>query len=280
MSVLAADVHEHRRAVGEREHRWLERGEGPPVVLVHGIPTSPQLWRHLLPLVGEARLLAWEMPGYGRSWQVAADLDISVGAQADHLLAWMRELEIERAVMVGHDLGGGVVQIAAAREPQRCGGIVLTNAISYDSWPIPEVKAMRAAGPVVERLPRTLLRAQLGLLIRMGHDDRHRARESLAVHWDGYDHPGGGQALVRQMRSLDPSDTQAVAPALPALGVPAAVVWGAADRFQKLDPYGRRLAGDLGASLDEIDGGRHFTPEDHPGRVAAAIESVLGDARL
>lgn len=32
--------------------RWLESGDGPPVVLIHGIPTSPALWRHVVPLVG------------------------------------------------------------------------------------------------------------------------------------------------------------------------------------------------------------------------------------
>lgn len=279
MTFAVADAPERRLRIGESEHRWLERGDGLPVVLVHGIPTSPELWRHVLPLVDGARLLAWEMPGYGQSWHVAAGRDISVGAQADRLLAWMRALDVERAVMVGHDLGGGVVQIAAARAPERCAGIVLTNAISYDSWPIPEVKAMRAAGPVIERLPRPLLRAQLGLLVRMGHDDHDRARESLDVHWPGYDHPEGAKALVRQMRSLDPRDTQAVASTLPTLGVPAALVWGAEDRFQKLDPYGRRLSADLGASLDEIESGKHFTPEDHPDRVAAAIDRVVADAR-
>lgn len=82
------------------------------------------------------------MPGYGRSWQVAADLDISVAAQADRLLAWLDELGIERTLLVGHDLGGGFVQIAATRAPERCAGLVVTNAIAYDSWPIPEVKAM------------------------------------------------------------------------------------------------------------------------------------------
>ena len=279
MISAAADSRERRLWVDGSEHRWLERGNGLPVILVHGIPTSPELWRHVLPLVGGARLLAWEMPGYGRSWQVEADLDISVGAQADHLLAWMSELDVERAVLVGHDLGGGVVQIAAARAPQRCGGIVLTNAISYDSWPIPEVKAMRAAGAVVERLPRALLRAQLGLLIRMGHDNSDRVRESLDVHWPAYDHPAGAKSLVRQMRSLDSRDTQAVASALPTLNVPAAVVWGSADRFQKLDPYGRRLTSALGASLDEINTGKHFTPEDHPDRVAAAINRIVADVR-
>lgn len=64
--------------------RWIEAGAGPPVVLVHGIPTSPALWRHVLPKIAGARLLAWEMVGYGAAdpfqkvrygRRLAADLD-------------------------------------------------------------------------------------------------------------------------------------------------------------------------------------------------------------
>ena len=277
MTTSPSDVTEHRRSVEGVEHRWLERGDGRPVVLLHGIPTSAELWRHVMPLVDGAWLLAWEMPGYGRSWNVAPGVDISVGAQAGRLLAWLDELSIDRAVLVGHDLGGGVAQIAAVSAPERCAGLVLTNSIAYDSWPIPEVKALRAAGPLVERLPGPLLRGQLAVLTHMGHDDRDRARESLDVHWRGYDHGKGAAALLRQMRALDCRDTEAVASLLPRLEVPAALVWGVADRFQELDPYGRRLAADLGASVDEVQGAKHFTPEDHPERVAAAITGLLNE---
>lgn len=274
VSSWSSDIDEHRRPVGALQHRWLERGGGdPPVVFVHGIPTSAELWRHVMPHFDRERLLAWEMPGYGRSWDVPSGVDISVAAQADHLVAWLGEMAIERAVMVGHDLGGGVIQIAATRAPDRCAGLVLTNAVAYDSWPIPEVKVMRAAGALVERLPRPVFRGQFSLLIRQGHDDRDRAREATDVHWRGYDRPDGAATLVRQMRSLRSRDTEAVASALPDLAVPAAVVWGAADRFQKVE-YGRRLAADLGASLDEIHGAKHFVPEDHPDRLADAIRTV------
>ncbi len=276
---MTREIREVRREISGLQQRWLERpGDGIPAVFVHGIPASPELWRYVTPNVAAGRLLAWEMPGYGRSWDVPSALDISVGAQAGQLLGWLDALSIERAVLVGHDIGGGVVQIAATRAPERCAGLVLTNAISYDSWPIPEVKAMRAAGALLERLPRPLRRAQFSLVIKQGHDDRERARESDALHWRGYDHSRGGFSLIRQMRSLRTEDTQEVAAALSRLRVPAAVVWGAADRFQKLR-YGRRLAADLDASIDEIDGGKHFVPEDHPARVATAVDSVWEQAR-
>ena len=55
------------------------------------------------------------------------------------------------------------------------------------------------------------------------------------------------------------------------------IVWGAADRFQKIR-YGERLARDLRATLDRVDGARHFVPEDHPERVANAINAVAATA--
>jgi pimeloyl-ACP methyl ester carboxylesterase len=88
-------------------------------------------------------------------------------------------------------------------------------------------------------------------LIRQGHDDAGRAREATAVHWRGYDHPHGAATLIRQMRSLRTRDTEAV---------------------------GRRLAAELDASIDEVEGAKHFLPEDHPERLAAAVKTVLGAA--
>jgi pimeloyl-ACP methyl ester carboxylesterase len=139
------------------------------------------LWRHVVPRVRGGRLLAFEPVGYGELISEGRDRDISVARQADYLLAWLDHLDIERAVLVGHDLGGEVAQIAAVRQPRRCAGLVLTNAIGYDSWPIPSVRALRAAGPLVGRLPMPAFRALVGSLLARGHDDPAVAREWL-VH--------------------------------------------------------------------------------------------------
>jgi pimeloyl-ACP methyl ester carboxylesterase len=265
----------HHQDVDGVPTRWLEHDEGPAVVLVHGIPTSAELWRHVMPLV-HGRSLAFEMTGYGGSIPAGRGRGISVAAQARHLLRWLDTIGVQRAVFVGHDLGGGVVQIAAVQEPARCAGLVLTNSIAYDSWPIPSVKAMRAAAPVVARLPHPLTRLVLRTFFHRGHDDRARAEEALGVHWPYYAAHGGGVALAHQVRSLDVQDTIRVQDRLRALDVPARVVWGAADQFQRIG-YGERLARDLGTDLRPIDGGRHWTPEDHPDQVAAAVNEVVAE---
>ncbi|WP_116040408.1 alpha/beta fold hydrolase [Amycolatopsis palatopharyngis] len=262
--------------VGTMPMRWIEEGEGTPVVFVHGIPTSPELWRHVIPLVPGARGLAWEMVGYGGSIPAGADRDVSVARQADYLLEWLRHLGLDRVVLVGHDLGGGVVQTLAVREPDRVAGIVLTNSIGYDSWPIPSVRMMQRADSVLRLLPDVAMYPMFVALLRRGHDDQAMAAESIGTHWRHYAAHGSARSLLRQVRALDVRDTLAVAPRLPELGIPARVVWGDADQFQKVS-YGERMARDLGCELSRIERGRHFTPEDHPDRIASAVTEVLGE---
>ncbi len=256
--------------------RWEEAGTGQPVVLIHGIPTCPQLWRHVAPLLHGARALAWEMVGYGASIPEGRGRNISVGQQAEYLVAWLREIGVERAVLVGHDLGGGVAQIAAVRHPESVQGLVLMNAIAYDSWPIPSVKVMRALGPAVRHLPDAIFRQVFRLFLLQGHTRRQQAREAFQAHWPHYATHGGAAAFIRQVRALDVRDTLAIADQLSNLNVSARLVWGAADQFQQIG-YGYRLAHDLGVQLDRIEGGKHFVPEDYPDRVAAAVNGLVAE---
>ena len=255
--------------------RWEEQGKGEPVVFLHGIPTSPRLWRHVIPKVNGARCLAWEMVGYGASIPEEIGRDISVARQAGYLADWMRKVELESgAVIVGHDLGGGVAQILAVRYPELVRGLVFANSICYDNWPILPVRAIRATGPATARLPDPVFRlVYTGFLLGL-HDDRGVAKESAVEHRPYYESTGGAAALVRQARSLDVQDTLEISARIPKLDVPARLVWGAADQFLEIG-YGYRLAYDLGAHIERIEGGKHFVPEDHPEEVAAAVNGLL-----
>lgn len=258
---------------------WIEQGEGTPVILVHGIPTSPDLWRNVMPMLSGVHVLAWEMVGYGQSIEEGRARDISVGRQAEYLAAWMRRLGIAKAVLAGHDLGGGVVQIAAVRHKRLCGGLFLTNAIGYDSWPIPSVSALKAGAPVMRHLPDPLFKLLLMNLLYRGHDTREEALAAFRVHAPNYLAQGGAAALIRQIEHLKTSDTLAVADALPKLGIPARIVWGDGDQFQKIR-FGERFSRDLRAPLRRIPRAKHFTPEDHPEIIAEEIMKLIGEASL
>lgn len=272
--MMNADIKFHARDVGGIPMRWAERGAGTPVLLLHGIPTGPLLWRHVLPHLDDVRAMAWEMVGYAGSIEAGVDRDISVARQVEYVASWMHHLGLERAVVVGHDLGGGVAQILSVRQPALVGGLVLTNAITHDSWPIPSVKALRTTADLSEHLPAAAVKAIFATLFARGHDDRQRADEALETHWPFYAAADPAQALLRQVRALDVNDTLEVSDELGMLQLPAAIVWGADDEFQKLE-YGQRLSQQLKAPLDAIHGGKHFVPEDHPNRMAAAVTDVV-----
>ena len=81
------------------------------------------------------------MVGYGSSIPQGKARNVSVARQADYLLDWLKALDIDRTVLVGHGLGGGVVPIAARQRPTACAGLVFVNSIGYDAWRPPSVKA-------------------------------------------------------------------------------------------------------------------------------------------
>ena len=269
----------HTLNVNNIRMTWFEQGEGFPVVLVHGIPTSPALWRHVVPKLPDARCIAWEMIGYGGSRVQGRGRDISVAKQADYLADFLDAMGISHAILGGHDLGGGVIQILVARRPDLCSGLMLTNSISYDSWPIAGVKGLRAIGGLLRRLPPAALQPVFKMMFIRGHETSAQAEEAMRTHYPLYASRFGPDAFVRQIRSLDVHDTLAVADRLPELNVPARIVWGEADPFQKLE-YGEQLAFDLGATLHRIPAGKHFTPEDHPDAVAQALRELLAEVPL
>jgi pimeloyl-ACP methyl ester carboxylesterase len=240
----------------------VEQGEGSPLVLIHGIPTSPLLWREVIPRIVGARCLAWEMVGYGASAAEGRDRDISVSAQADYLALWLKHLGIKRAVLAGHDLGGGVAQVAAIRYPGLCAGLFLTNAIGYDSRPVPRAGALQAMNGVARHLPGPLFKVTFRSWLRRGHDRSEQAEAALAAHWPHYAADGVARFADR----------------LAHLNVPARVVWGEDDAWRRIE-HGERFARDLKAPLRRIAGARHFTPEDHPDIVAEEINLLLEEVR-
>ena len=266
-----AVVNEHRIEVDGIPMRWLEAGAGVPVALVHGIPTSAELWRRVLPAVRGVRAMAWELVGYGDSIPAGRGRDIGVSRQAEYLL---RATGIDRAILVGHDLGGGVVQIAAVERPELCAGLVLTNAIGYDGWPVWPVRLVRRLSGLVRRTPDPVLARVFGWVLRRMHDPAELGRASARIHWRHYARHGAGDALVRQVRSLDHRDTVAVADRLRELDVPARVVWGDRDPFFALE-HGERTAAAAAGRLHVFDGAGHFLPHERPSEVARQIETFV-----
>ena len=248
-------------------------GAGPPLLLVHGIPTSSRLWDAVgADLAADFDVVAPDMLGYGESAK-PADRDVSMAAQALLVPPLLDALGLDRVVLVGHDLGGAVAQRVAVEAPERVRGLVLVDSVSFDSWPIARMRVLRAlAPPFTRRWPR-LWFAWFERTLRP-YVPKGEPREALAASLAPWSRDrDAAEAWIRNTRAMDARITEEVAPRLAEIRVPAHVVWGKRDPFQKARWAPRLRDAIPGATLEVLDGG-HFLPWDLPAEVAAEIRAL------
>jgi pimeloyl-ACP methyl ester carboxylesterase len=114
---------------------YVDEGRGPALLLVHGWPETMRIWwRNIAPLAAAGfRVIAPDLRGFGAS-DVAPDGFHDVPSHSRDLAALLDQLGIERAVLVGGDLGGAVIQDFALRFPARVQRIAIFNS------PLPYLK--------------------------------------------------------------------------------------------------------------------------------------------
>jgi pimeloyl-ACP methyl ester carboxylesterase len=109
---------------------YERRGNGPPVVFVHGVVMSTTMWaRQLATLSDEFTTVAYDVRGHGRTGGSPVE-PYSIALFAEDLDALLTALDIERPVLCGLSMGGAVVQTYAARHPERVAGLVLADTFT------------------------------------------------------------------------------------------------------------------------------------------------------
>jgi len=116
--------------------RYQMRGErGTPIILIHGFASSSVTWyRNRDELARDHRVYTPDLKGWGLT-DKPSDGDYSMLAQAHHLNSFMRALEIEQAVLVGHSMGGAIAVHMAVEYPQVVRGIVLIDPAGARPFP-------------------------------------------------------------------------------------------------------------------------------------------------
>jgi len=243
-----------------------DAGEGAPVLLLHGFPSTRRLWSSVAPPLVEAghRVIVPDLVGYGES-TAPTGVRVDMQSQAGWMLRLLDALGIERATVVAHDVGSAAGQIMLASAPERVRGLAVLDGVYCGEWAMDAVASIQAWNPAdAHRLAPVLAR-------RLGKGGA--VREMLQA----YEGEQGGLKLIRAARDLDPRQTEGIGQALRTSAAPALVLWGERDSFLPIETVGRPLAALLDAALVVLPGG-HFTPLDCPAEVAAALRGFL--ARL
>ena len=253
------------------------RGAGDPVVFIHGFPTSSHLWADVVPLMPAGhRLVVLDLLGFGRSDRPLGR-DLSLRGHAERVLGLMDALGINRACVVGHDVGGGVAQVLATRWPQRVSHLCLVDSIAFDAWPAREVKLARAMLPLTRHLPPAWLLSIVRRDLCRGYMNEERCAGSVDRYVKPFLGPDGRDAFVAHVNALDPAETVALEPRLGGIVCPTAILWGEHDPFLPASVARRLHAAIPGSTLAVLPGIRHFVPEEAPEKVAEAVEKLIRD---
>ena len=241
--------------------------EAPPVVLLHGFPTSSFLWRSIVPLLAPwMRVIAPDLAGAGDS-PMAADADLRIGTHKQSVREVLGALEVERFAVIGHGHGGGVAQLLALD-----GGVealALIDSIAFDAWPTDAVRELQGN---LEGASEALVDAWIRTGFDLGMSHRSRLSDAdLEGYLRPYRGPDGVEAFRRSVAALDGEGLTGLEPRLAELDIPAIVLWGEQDPFLDV-----RLAERLGdvlprATIALLPGCGHFLLEDAPDTVAPLL---------
>jgi pimeloyl-ACP methyl ester carboxylesterase len=158
-SAQAEPIASRTSQVGGVKLHYLTAGHGPAVIMLHGYTQTSRMWRPIIPLLAaKFTVIAPDLPGIGDSAIPADGLDMKNAAIRVHALA--RSLGVEKARVVGHDIGLMVAYAYAAQFPAETEKLVVMDAFLpgvagwEDVYNNPGIWHFRFNGPTPEALVR------------------------------------------------------------------------------------------------------------------------------
>jgi pimeloyl-ACP methyl ester carboxylesterase len=278
-------VRERKAVLNGHEFSYLDSGDGPAVLFIHGLTGSHRSWSHLVEAMNtDHRVLAPDLFGHGASAKPMGDY--SLGAHAATLRDLLDLLDIDRVTLVGHSFGGGIAMQLCYLFPQRVERLLLVASgglgrevspllrsatLPGAEWVLPVIASSWVSGQV-EAVGRTLA--------RMGW----RPSRDVTQAWHGFTSLADAdtrRAFLATTRSvIDPGGQTVTAHGHLPMGVeiPTLVVWGTRDRM--IPSWHATTAQHViaGSRVELFDGAGHFPHLDEPERFAALLRDFMADS--
>jgi 4,5:9,10-diseco-3-hydroxy-5,9,17-trioxoandrosta-1(10),2-diene-4-oate hydrolase len=272
--MLRAGVTPHLAEADGLHVRYVRRGSGPPVLLVHGIASSIYTWADVIPALAVRHdVIALDLPGFGAS-------DIPAGFSGDRyprvLASFLDHLGLPRVSLVGHSLGGAASAAFAAAHPERVAKLALVDAAGFNLAPSDRPWLLRlagapGAGAVMEALPVRRRLIALGLR-QVFHDDARVTPEKVEEYAAPMARPGAQRFMSELLRG---AGSMGLPEAITRVRAPTLVVWCSDDQWVPLRDADRFVQAIPGARKAVIEGCGHLPQEERPRELLALLEQFL-----
>jgi pimeloyl-ACP methyl ester carboxylesterase len=256
--------------------RFVEIGQGPPLVLVHDYLASRVAWDDVLPaLSARFHVIAPDLPGFGESekpppGRYRYDFESFCESLADLIAA----VGLGRVSLCGHAMGGAVALTLAATYAHVVDKLVLVNPLVYP--PRPDALSRIAGVPILGPLffkqlyGRSLFRSRF---LDNGHSpDDSKASQRVDHLFELFDVPAAREAAYATIHAM--LDTRPLTASVPRVTAPTLVAWGRANRSSPVE-QGRRLARELGGARFEVFDCGRSPAEECPEAFASVVTSFL-----
>jgi pimeloyl-ACP methyl ester carboxylesterase len=275
--------------LGDVRLHYVEAGEGPLVVLLHGFPEFWYGWRAQIEGLSAAgfRVVAPDMRGYNLSSKpegvAAYDLDLL----AADIAALIRERGEERARLAGHDWGGAVAWATAMNHPDAIARLAILNAphprrfLEEVRHPQQLARSWYMLAFQLPWVPERLAQADHWRAFRFGfeHDARPGAfsREDIDRYVEAWSQPGALTAMISYYRALFRQSPKRAQARLRPVSAPTRVIWGERDRY-----LGVGLAEPPRADVPQLERvirlpeASHWVQHDEPARVTELLAEFFG----
>ncbi|HEV7420559.1 MAG TPA: alpha/beta fold hydrolase [Mycobacterium sp.] len=271
---------------GDGHIHYVDEGQGPTVLLLHGNPTWSYLYRNVIKeLRGECRLIALDYPGFGMS-KAPSGYGFTPQEHSEMLFHFIQRLDLRNFVIVVQDWGGPIGMSYVVEHQDNIRGLVLMNtwawppnlpkvklfSLAMGGWPIGYLLQTRKNFFAKTILPAGIFhKEKVTQTLRKAYTDPFPTPESRVPTW----------VFPGQIRKAS-SWLAKIEGRLPTLaGLPTQILWGARDRDGFPVELVDRWRGYLKASEAEVlDDASHFVQEDRPDRVIASIRRVVERTRL
>lgn len=258
-------------------HRWayVEAGQGPTVVLVHGFTGAKEHWLPLMRrLATDYRVIAPDLPGWNDS-ERQRDADYGVHSQAERLSAFLAALGPDPVSLVGHSMGGHIAGLLAASHPAQVRRLVLMSSAGVPFKPNAFSAAVEAGENPMRVRNRAELHRQLTLVFSTPPllpwpVDLALARQRAA-------NADFESAVLREISA--PDQRYALAARLSAISMPVLLLWCRQDQVIDVNAIDAFAAGlpDSGSVI--LDGCGHMPMMERPAEVAAALRRFVAEVR-
>jgi pimeloyl-ACP methyl ester carboxylesterase len=257
----------HTVQVGGQHLSWLQSGRGRPVVLVHGFPLHAGMWSALHETTPHGwTLVTPDLRNFGESRGTPA---LSVDDHAADVLALMRHLGFEDAVVGGLSMGGYITMAIHRMAPQRCRALVLADTRAEPDTEEGRAGRVRLQAVARERGPVAVLEAMLPKLI----GPKAQAIGEVAARMRAISETNTSEGLVDGLEALKTRPD--ARPSLGAITCPTLVIVGADDELMPPAVSASMQAAIPNASLVVIPGAGHMANLEQPAAFAEALWSFL-----